>query len=126
MPVFLWASEWLKSGQCFTKSSHLQTMRITNDKHHCCHHLVKQLTKGLHNRCDTAKKAFLVKGELLNAHFKAEEFNVLEECQVCSNMADRIQGSKASLRKRAQLVALDAEKRQSIGLMDPETSKKLL
>ena len=65
----------------------------------------------------------MVKGELLNAYFKAEEFDVLEEYQVCLNMADRIQEAKVSVMKRAQSVVLDAEKRRSDRLMDPGSLK---
>ena len=43
--------------------------------------------------------------------------------QVCSNMADRIQAAKVSIRKRAQLVVLDVEKRRSDRLMDPGSLK---
>ena len=103
--------------------SHSETTRCINDKHCNCHGLVKQLTMGSHNKCDSTKKAFLVKGELLNAHFEAEEFDVLEECQVCLNVADRIKDAKVSIRKRAQLVVLDAEKCRSEPLMDPRSLK---
>ena len=98
-------------------------MRRIDDRNRKCHRMVKQLTKGLHNGYNTTKKPFLVKGELLNAYFKAEEFEVSNEYQVCSNMADRIQAAKVSVRKRAQSVVLDAEKRWSDRLMDPGSLK---
>ena len=104
-------------------SSHLETMRCIDNRNCNCHGLVKQLTMGSHNKCNSTKKAFLVKGELLNACFKAEEFDVSEEHQACSNVADRIKDAKVSIRKRAQLVVLDAEKRWSDRLMDPRSLK---
>ena len=100
------------------------TMRLIDNvygKHRNCHRMVKQLTKGSHKRCNTTKKPFLVKGELLNAYFKAEEFDGSEEYQVCSNVAASIKESKVSVKKRGQLV--DAEKRWSDCLMDPGSLK---
>ena len=71
-----------------------------------------------HKRCNTTKKAFLVKVELLNVFFKVEDFDVLEECQVCSNVVDQIGGTKAPGRKRCSTVVSDAEKCFSNGLRD--------
>ena len=118
MPVFLSVTEWLNLSKCSSESSHSKTMRCIHDRNRKCHRMVKQLTKGSHKRCNTIKKPYLVKGELLNAYFKAEEFDGLEEYQVCSNMADSIKEAKVSVRKRAQSVVLDAEKRWSDCLMD--------
>ena len=126
MHMFLWETEWLNFSKFISELSHSKTMRCIDNRKCNCHRLVKQLTKGSHNQCNTTKKAFLVKGELLNAYFKAEEFDMSEEHQVCSNVADRIQqiqATKVSGRKRAPSVVLDAQKRHSNRLKDPGSLK---
>ena len=86
-------------------------MRRIDNKHCNCHGLVKQVTMGSHNRCDTT------------SCFEADKFDTSEEHQVCSNVADRIEGTKAPQRKSPPSVTLDAEKQHSNGLMDPGSLK---
>ena len=66
----------------------------------------------------------MVTGELLNAFFKVQDFEMLEEYQVCSNMAEKMWPFKLPRQKRHSEVVLDSEKCHSDRLKAPNSLKE--